>query len=363
MDTKQKTKGSWGVRFFVLLLGVVLGVLFFWLLSFIEGDIGTMAGPDREAVRRRFVEASLDTRREGLSREIETLDRKIKTLSEQQHFLSSSTDGLQNTITQLLAIQKESLVKNVEFSEKSKQTLQESQSAFLENQQKFQQYNREIAELTALQRQQEDARVELAEVIRAREIEADQEFRSLYKTFQFKVAAMKLAFLVPVFVASSFLFLRFRAGAYWPLVWAIFLASFLKAAMVAHDYFPRQYFKYIALLVVIGIVVRFLVYLIRMIVAPKKELLLKQYQQHYDKCICPVCSKPIRSGPLRFLGALGRKARVMAGPSAGAASQEPYTCPACGTGLYGTCRACGQVRHTLLPYCEHCGDAAANVNL
>jgi predicted RNA-binding Zn-ribbon protein involved in translation (DUF1610 family) len=359
MDTKQKTKGSWGVRFFILLLGIVLGVLFFWLLSFIEGDIGQIKQPDHHAVRQTYIEPSLDRQAVELGREIDAIKREMQTLTEQQRLLSSSTSSLQNTISQLLTIQKESLAKNVEFSEKSKQTLQDSQAAFLDNQQKYQAYNRDISELTAALRQKEDIHAELVTTIREKEVEADKEFREVYQKYRFRVAVLKLSFLVPVFVAASFLFLKFRSGPYWALVWAAFLASFVKMAMVAHEYFPSRYFKYVALLVIIGIVLRFLITLIKMIISPKTELLIKQYQQHYDKCLCPVCGKPIRSGPLRFIGALGKKAQV----AAGAAQQEPYTCPSCGTGLYGKCSACGTVRHTLLPYCEHCGDATVNVNL
>lgn len=359
MQTKQKAKGSWAVRFFILLLGVVLGVLFFWLLSFIEGDIGQIKQPDRNVVRQQYVESSLDRQAVELGREIDAIKREIQSLTEQQRLLSSSTSSLQNTISQLLTIQRESLAKNVEFSEKSNQTLLDSQAAFLDNQQKFQMYNRDISELTATLRQKEDIHAELVKNIREKEAEADKEFRGVYQKYRFRVAVLKLFFLVPVFVAASFLFLKFRSGPYWALVWAAFLASFIKMAMVAHEYFPGEYFKYIALLVIIGVVLRFLVYLIRMIVAPKTELLLKQYQQHYDKCLCPVCGKPIRSGPLRFIGALGKKTQVLAGQTAAAVQQEPYTCPSCGTDLYHKCTACGNVRHTLLPYCERCGDAVS----
>ena len=362
MESKRKAKGSWGVRFFILLLGIVLGVLFFWLLSFIEGDIGRIKRPDYDQVRHQFVEVSLDVEASSLKSEIETLNRKIQTLNEQQRLLGNSTSSLQNTISQLLSIQKESLAKNVQFSEKSKQTLQESQAAFLENQQTYQQYNRDITELTALLRQQEDARAEVVNRINDGAAQADKAYQVLYRKYQFKVAVLKLCFLVPVFVAVSFLFLKFRTSPYWALVWAVFLAAFVKVAFVVHEYFPTQYFKYIALLVVIGIVLRFLVYLIKMIVAPKKDLLLKQYQQHYDKCICPICSKPIRTGPLRFIGALGKKARVLAGQTAQLTLQEAYTCPSCGTTLYDTCEKCSTVRHTLLPYCEHCGNEKSIVN-
>ncbi|MGJ8686286.1 MAG: hypothetical protein ACSHWQ_02320, partial [Spongiibacteraceae bacterium] len=36
------------------------------------------------------------------------------------------------------------------------------------------------------------------------------------------------------------------------------------------------------------------------------------------------------------------------------AEDEPYCCPACGTGLLESCGDCGKMRHSLLPYCQHC---------
>ncbi|MBL7215385.1 MAG: hypothetical protein ISS71_06880 [Phycisphaerae bacterium] len=361
MEIKRKAKGSWGVRFFIVVLGIILGVLFFWLLSFVEGDIGTMKGPEWNTTRSLYVTEELDNQQTLLSKEVENLKRKIQTQTEQQRLLSSSTTALQNTISQLLSIQKESLVKDVEFSEKSKQTLQESQAAFLENQQKYQYYNKDITELTQLQREKEDALADVNEAIKTQEQEARNEYDKLYEKHRLKVAVLKLAFLVPVFLLVSVVFMKYRTSAYWPLVWAGFIAAFIKVAFVVHEYFPTEYFKYIALLVIIAIVLRILVYLIRLIVAPRKDLLIKQYQQHYDKCICPVCSKPIRTGPLRYIGGLHKKAQVPGGQSIDMTQQEVYTCPSCGTELYDKCGQCGNIRHTLLPYCEHCGAEESEV--
>lgn len=348
METKQKAKGSWGVRFFIAVLAVVLGVLFYWLLSFIEGDIGRTKGPDYCAIRSQHVDSALDEQKKTLDKEIEELAHQMDSQREQQDILSRSTSALQSTIEQVN--------KNKTLTATSERILQDSMAEFLKNQQRFQDYNRRISELAEQRRKKEQARTELAERIKSLEAKANNEYQTQYKKYQLKVAAMKLAFLVPVFVAAAFLFLKYRAGAYGTMVWAVFLACFVKIAMVVHEYFPSEYFKYIALLVVMGIVVRFLMVLIKMIVSPKKDLLIKQYQQHYDKCICPVCSKPIRTGPLRYLGALSRKAQVLTAQSAPMTIQEVYTCPSCGTPLYDQCGKCGSVRHTLLPHCEHCGD-------
>jgi hypothetical protein len=119
MQTKQKAKGSWGVRFFILLLGIVLGILFYWLLSFIEGDIGQIKQPDPDGVRQKYIEPSLDRQAVELGREIDAIKREMQTLTEQQRLLSSSTSSLQNTISQLLTIQKESLAKKWEFPKKA----------------------------------------------------------------------------------------------------------------------------------------------------------------------------------------------------------------------------------------------------
>jgi hypothetical protein len=347
METKRKAKGSWGLRFFIIVLGITLGILFFWMLNFVEDDIGKIKGLRWLDVRSEFVEASLDLRKSTLNNEIKELKRKIQRQTEQQKFLEKSTSGLQNTINQLLSIQKESLAKEISFPEESRKTLEKSQSAFLENQQNYQQYNQDISKLTQQLREKEDS-------LKTVNIEIQEQEKPARKKYAFKNAVFRLGFLVPIFLIVSWLFLKYRSSAYWPLVWSSFIVVFIKIAMVAHYYFPKPYFKYIALLVIIGIVLRILIYLIKMIIAPKKDLLIRQYQEHYDKCICPVCCKPILSGPLRYAG-WKKKRSVLAAPGTEIYKQQPYTCPSCGTNLYDKCGNCGDIRHTLLPYCEHCG--------
>ena len=354
METKRKAKGSWGVRFFIVVLGVTLGFLFFWLLSFAESDIGNIKGPDWDQVRQIHVSTDLDDQKKTLSKEVDDLRRGIKELTERKNNLSRSTSSLQNTISQLLSIQERSLAKNVEFPEESTKTLRESQSAFLENQKEDLKFNHEIGALIAHRQEKELLLAEITETIDTLEDDANEEFDKLREKHKLKVAVLKLSFLVPVFLVVSVFFMKFRGGAYWPLVWSAFVASFIKIALVAHEYFPTNYFKYIALLVVLGIVLRMLIYLIKMIVAPKKDLLIKQYQQFYDKHLCPVCTKPIKAGPLRYAG-WKKKTTVLAPQGTEMDKQEPYTCPSCGTNLYNKCDKCGNIRHTLLPYCEHCG--------
>jgi predicted RNA-binding Zn-ribbon protein involved in translation (DUF1610 family) len=354
METKRKAKGSWGVRFFIVALGIILGLLFYWLLTFVEGDIRSIKGPEWDVIRREFVNQQTDDDRGQLQKEVNALNHGIETLREQQRILNSSTHSLQKTMGQLLSIQQQYIDKGQGFPADSAETLQESQTAFLKNQDQDQQYTREILELIEQRQQKEDTLSVISEKIKISEDDARKKQDELRGKHQLKVGILKLSFLVPVFLVVSFLFMKYRSSVYWPLVWSAFIAAFIKIALVAHKHFPTNYFKYIALLVIIGIVLRILIYLIKMIVAPKKDLLIKQYQQFYDKYLCPVCTKPIKAGPLRYAG-WKKKAMVLVAQSAEIQKQEPYTCPSCGTNLYGKCDKCDNIRHTLLPYCEHCG--------
>jgi hypothetical protein len=285
---------------------------------------------------------------------VQRFNRQIEAAQEQQRILGSSIDSLQKTLNQMLSIQQQYIAKGQAFPAEGMQTLQESQAAFLENQKRDQQYSQEMAALIQERQQKEDALASISEQIKSLETDAREKQNRLTEKARLRAALLKLSFLVPVFVALSFLFMKYRARAYGPLVWAAFVAAFVKIASVAHQYFPKEYFKYIAILVIIAIVLRMLVYLIRMIAVPKKDLLIRQYQQFYDRHLCPICTKPIKTGPLRYAGPK-KKAAVISAAGAAPYEQQPYTCPSCGTNLYGPCRNCGNVRHTMLPYCEHCG--------
>lgn len=354
-NQKPKAKGSWGIRFFIIVLGAVLGVLLFWLLSFIEQDIGNLEKPDWKEVRAEFVDKSLDDQKETLQKTIESLSRQINTCNEQSKNLENSTRNYQNTINQLLPIQKQSVEQGVPFPAESLKALTSAQAAFLDNQKRDQDLNKQISDLTLARQEKQAELVVLTEKLKPLEEELKEGWQDRLDAYKWKVAAIKLAVLLPIFVAVSIVFMKYRTSAYWPLVWAAFAASFIKVALVCQKYVPKPYFRYIAILVIIAIVLRLLIGLIRTIVAPKKDLLLKQYQQLYDKCLCPVCSKPIRTGPLRYIGGLKKKMPLPNTATDQLTAQQPYTCPSCGTGLYHKCENCGSTRHTLLPYCEHCG--------
>ena len=356
MSDNKKSKGPWIQRAFIILLSAVLGVLLYWLLGFITKDIGSLPGPDSSKVQEKHVDARLVTKQEDLKETLDGNKKNIRNKQEQQSILKDSTDSLQNTINQLLAIQKQSIERNLGFSEENQRNLTESQKVFLQNQTQYQALNKEIATLTSRQQQVERELVSVSKQLRTQRDLANTEYSKLMVKHRWKLAALKLAVMIPIFLITAWFFIKKRSGAYWPIVYAAFIVAFVRISLVAHEYFPKKYFKYIALFVIIAIVLRLLVYLIKRIVSPKKDWILKQYQEAYDKALCPICSKPIRTGPLRYMAGRKRKGFILAGQGAEAPKQHPYTCPSCGTELYAKCDKCSDIRHSLLPFCEHCGN-------
>jgi len=359
MSKNKKFKGTWIQRLVIIFLGIVLGVLLFWLLGFITRDIDSLRGPDRSKVEEKYVDAELVERQKSLNGTLDDIKENIKNKREQRDILKDSTDNLQNTINQLLSIQKQNVERNLNLSAEQPQIFVESQAMFLENQKQYQALNKEIAELTAQQRQLDKKMAAVSKEIKGQRALAWPEYEGLRSKHRWKIGALKLAVMIPIFLIVAWVFIKKRSGTYWPIIYAAFIAAFVKISLVAHEYFPKKYFKYIALLVIIAIVLKLLVYLIKRIISPEKDWLIKQYQEAYDKSVCPICSKPVRIGPLRY--AVGGKRRglvLLAGQGQGgqAAKQELYTCPSCGTELYEKCDKCGDIRHSLLPFCEHCGN-------
>ena len=357
MSEKKKFKGPWIQQAFIVLLGVVLAVLLYWLLGFITKDIGSLRGPDFSKVQAKYVNAQLRENQKSLQEKLATLNKQIGNKRGRQNILEKGTRSLQTTINQLLSIQKLNIERNLTLPEQQQKVLVDSQTMFLDNQKEFQVLNKEIGELTKQQDQLKEELDAVSEQIQSQRNLARTEYNELMTKHRWKLAALKLAVMIPIFLITAWFFTKKRTGAFWPIVYAAFIAAFVRISLVVHEYFPRKYFKYIALAVIIAIVLRLLVYVIKRIVSPKKDWILKQYQEAYDKNVCPICGKPIRTGPLRY--AVGDKRKglfLLVGQGTEAAKQQPYTCPSCGTELYGKCDKCSNIRHSLLPFCEHCGN-------
>ncbi len=360
-DANATAKGPWihraAIRFFTL----ILAVLIFWILGFIVDDIGSMKGPDRTAIEEKHLDPELVEQNESLAKQIKVADRRIARLREKQKILNDSTRSRQSTINQLLALQKSILEKGDTVSEEAERTLSESQRAFLENQDQYQALNAELsADVEAKTVLEEDRRV-VDEKLKEQRVAASDEYRELLRKHRLKLAAIQLAVLVPLLLIGVVMVLKMRGGIYFPVALAFGAATLFKVVLVMHEHFPARMFRYILIGAALIAVFRLLVHFIRTIAFPKQQWLVKQYREAYERFLCPVCEYPIRRGPMKYKYWTRRSVKkLQLSAEATGVEEEPYVCPTCNTGLFEACGECGKIRHSLLPYCEHCGAEKAN---
>jgi predicted RNA-binding Zn-ribbon protein involved in translation (DUF1610 family) len=337
---------------------LLVGILFYWLLGFIVGDIGSIAGPSWQTVEADRVDSRLLTREQELKREISDTQRTIEDETKLQVVLRDRADNAETTMNRLAELQKLNLQTGVESSDTERQALAESERLFLDTQRRYQEVNERVDGLTGRLRQLEsEQRTNSRDLVEARR-PARAEYDRLRHRHQLKLGFAKLAVLLPLLAIVVFVTMKHRGRVYMPITYAAGSAIALKVLLVMHDHFPRRYFKYILILAALGAALLALVYLIRMVTYPKRSWLLKQYREAYERFLCPICAFPIRRGPLRFSFWNRRTAKKLtSAPSIPGEQETPYVCPVCGTRLYDECSHCHKVRAALLPACSACGTA------
>jgi predicted RNA-binding Zn-ribbon protein involved in translation (DUF1610 family) len=186
----------------------------------------------------------------------------------------------------------------------------------------------QVAEKTSLDAKLHDIEKEFAP--------QDKKYRAkwaiLWDEHRLWVAVYKLAFIIPMFILASWLRSRRRNSAMKPIFTSLLVATFWWLGIIAGDHFPELVFKYIAIAVGLAIVLASLVHLLRRASEPRDLDLLKLRRESYANNICACCRFPVRRN-----------------------DNDNYTCPSCGTQLFGSCNSCQTTRHSLLPYCGSCG--------
>ncbi|QDU31137.1 hypothetical protein ETAA8_62900 [Anatilimnocola aggregata] len=357
MTTREAhPQGPWSHRFLLGLFNVVLGVLIFWLLGFVLADIGSWPGPDYEALELRLLDQVAVSQYQSLEAQTKTVEAKIVDQNAQRQFLRDSTENSQRTMTQLLEFQKLNLQRDVKPSAEEQKVLAESEQLFLANQQQYQKHNEELVKLDVQLRSIAAEREVLANKLETLRVPIRAEYeRQLYR-HNLRVGAVKLAFLLPVLLSTVGLYIWLRRSQFVRLIYAFGAAVFVRVGLVMHEYFPARYFKYILIVTALVVVLWILIYLLRMIARPSRDWLFRQYREAYEAFLCPVCSYPIRRGPLRYLSWTRRSIRnLILSPVTAMAAEEAYVCPACSTQLYEKCEPCGAIRPSLLPACPNCG--------
>lgn len=351
----DEPKGTWISRTAIKLLTLALGILLFWVLGFIVQDIRTIEGPEYKNYIAEYTDKALSSKKQELDNEIQILDRQISVLRNTQSQTEKSSQNLQATIDQLVEIQKLDLQKGTQTPDTKKTNFSKSLNVFLENQEKFQTLNAQILEAVGNKEALELEREAVQKSITAKQEPARKAFEKDMRAHRLKLAFLQMLILVPILIAASVLMMKKRESLYFPFFMAAGGASLVKVGLVAHEYFPTEYFKYILISVLILVVGKILLHFIKNAAKPEFKTLLKQYTDAYKRFLCPVCEFPIRMGPRRFLFWTRRTVNKVLVSGTGD-KYEPYTCPSCSTELFNKCSACDDVRHTLLPSCENCGD-------
>lgn len=352
-ENATKNRGPWTHRFLIGLFSVVLTILAYWLLDFVVDDIGKWPGPSYQELQELRLDQKLVAQSADLDTQINDTQRGMEDVKGRQQLLRDSTNSSQQTMNQLLDIQRLSLEKSVTPLPEEQQAL----ALFLANQTEYQRLNEQAVGLNETLRELERSKREINQTISEQSEPIRKEYEGLYRRHQLKVASVKLAVLVPLLLVAVMLFIRFRGGVYSPLIYAFGIALVLKVGMVMHEYFPTEYFKYVLIVTALVVVLCILAYLLRMIASPNRDWLLKQYREAYELFLCPVCSYPIRRGPLKYAYWTRRsikKLRVPRDPALGI--EHEYTCPMCSTRLFEDCESCHGIRHSLLPTCNKCGN-------
>jgi hypothetical protein len=353
-------RGPWLHRVGVVIFTALAGVLFFWLLGFVVDDIGAIQGPQLAEAEKGIVDPALVKQEEAIDRKLDAVKHEIESLNARQTLLKDSTASSQETMNQLLEVQKRNLEKGIAPTATEKNTVAQSESLFITNQARYQSLNEELEKRGEEQRGLEASKSAVDARLTVQRERAQKKLEALNRSHRLRLAALQLLVLIPILFAAAWILYRWRTTIYAPLLYALGLAVLVKVLLVIHEYFPTPYFKYILLLASLALVVRVLVYLLQATKHPRAAALIKQYRDAYERFLCPICEYPIRRGPLRYAFWTRRSIRKLAAATmASPAAEEPYVCPSCGTRLFGPCEHCSNVRHELLPFCTQCGREAA----
>jgi hypothetical protein len=345
------------LRVVIFLLSVLLTFLLIWLLTFLLEDINELRGPDYARIESQYVNASLQQQTDAISGELAKIGQQSERQQEIRQNAQQSMQNARETIDKMVDLHRLSLEKGVSPSPEQQAALAQSQQRFLQAQERVQQADAESARLAAQRFDRQQELEALRKQLEEQRRPAREAFQRAQRRHSIAVASLKLALIVPLFLLSGWLVQRLRRSPYRPIFAAALVATVWQIAVVMHQHFPSEFFKYIAIIAAIALTLAFLTRLLRIAVQPRLEDLIKCYREGYNQHRCPVCAYPIHRGPLRHAtwgrkGPLAAKAET---PGNGSGDDAPYSCPVCGTRLFEPCDQCGRTRHSLLPYCEACG--------
>ena len=117
MKSDAKSKGTWIHRFAIRLFTLALAVLIFWVLGFFVDDIRSIRGFDYATIEQKHLDKDLVAKRLALEKQVSEINRQIENQTEKQRVVGDGSRNLQQTINQLIELQKLGMQKSIAFSE------------------------------------------------------------------------------------------------------------------------------------------------------------------------------------------------------------------------------------------------------
>ena len=323
-SSERERRGTWWQRVLIWTFSIALTLLFYWLLGFVLQDIGQLQGPDWMQLQVEQLDPAIRETSERLNVELAEVSRQIENEERRQRLLRDSTATSQKTLSQLLELQRMSLEQKSALPAEQQQALAESQRLFIDNQKKDQELNELLASLYERQSTVRDQQRENDVKLNEAQEPLRKEFDERERRHRLRVAAIKIGVLAPLIILGGCLFARFRNSAYAPMVYAFGVAVLAKAFLVMHEYFPREYFRYILILSALAVIGWLLARLLAIVARPSRDARLKQYREAYEAFLCPICQYPIRRGPLKFMAWTARSLRRASKPLVGRRRRAVY---------------------------------------
>lgn len=355
MTAVATAKGSWWQRFAIYTLSILLGLLVYWLIGFFLDDIGNIPGPQYDAYIKQVNQSTVKKQADKLDNQINQLQTQIANLEQQQSLLKNALNNSQNSINQILQIQKLNAEKGQVVNNELNSTFQQNTQLFVSQQNKLQQMNDQGTELSLKLQEYKASRDTVGKQVDKLTQQAQKQYDAATNIHQMQLGLLQIGLLLVLLAIVIFLLFN-KSASYSRIIWtAIGIAILVKVFFVVHYYFPSRYFKYILTISLICVVFVALRDLLKRRAYPAASYLLKQFRDAYEHFLCPKCEYPIRRGPMRYAFWTRRTLKKLVFAQYHTEEQDPYHCPHCGTSLYKSCENCQQMRQSLMPYCEHCG--------
>ncbi|WP_286764474.1 MULTISPECIES: hypothetical protein [Rhodopirellula] len=205
MKTK-KHRGSFMLRFMVFGFSVAVGLLAFWLLGYIVRDIDRVQGPNYSQMLEDGLPQELQDERQVLAAELVDLKQQIVSTERRRQLTTQTTRDSQQTINQLLELKRNADENATSLSDGQQSALTDSLQLFLANQSQTQTLNAELSNLNDQLDDIEQQQRENEEAITRASRPIADEYDELAEQHQWKLAAYKLALVIPLLLVCGWLF-------------------------------------------------------------------------------------------------------------------------------------------------------------